>query len=477
MFKRIIVMGTFLILFASCKKMTEVGPPSNLTTGGDVFNFNSTASAVLSGIYTSISKSNFSPFEENLPFIGLYTGLSGDELTLWEGVTDIQGLFYYKNSLTSTVNTNVGGEFWTTLYKYIFVCNSAIEGISASTSLSANVKNHLLGEAKFLRAFFYFYLTNLYNRIPLVLSTKYKESQVASQISQAKVYEQIILDLSDAVKLLSDEYLDGTISQKSELRVRPNRSAAFAFLARVYLYSEKWDLAEQSASLVIANSQYHLEEELGNIFLNTSKEAIWQIQPVNSLKNTEEAFIYILPETGPSFEFYQNPVYLSKSLIKSFEGQDQRRQKWVDSVIVENKIYYYPYKFKIKEFSAPHSEFITPLRLSEQYLIRSEARLMQGKVVEGLEDLNVIRIRANLAPYTSLNVGEFDNAILKERRSELFLEWGHRWFDLKRKGKIDSVMGAESVNKASVWRSEWQWYPIPFSDLILAPQIKQNVGY
>ncbi len=87
--------------------------------------------------------------------MSLNAGLSADEFNLYSGVTNIRLKAYYQNFLTGNI-AGVGSEYWTELYNYIFICNSAIEGLEKSNSLTLAVKNQLIGEAKFMRAFFLF---------------------------------------------------------------------------------------------------------------------------------------------------------------------------------------------------------------------------------------------------------------------------------------------------------------------------------
>ena len=96
-------------------------------------------------------------------------GLSADELSLISGSSsDLRGL--YTNSLTAAISPTL----WSNSYKLIYYANSAIEGLTASTTVSVDVKKQLIGEAKFMRAFLYFYLTNLYGDVPLIMSSDYK---------------------------------------------------------------------------------------------------------------------------------------------------------------------------------------------------------------------------------------------------------------------------------------------------------------
>ena len=123
------------------------------------------------------------------------------------------------------------------------------------------------------------------------------------------------------------------------------------------------------------------------------------------------------------------------------------------------------------------SEYIIVLRLAEQYLIRAEARAQQGNLTGAIEDLDIIRARAGL-PHTAATTREdLLHAIAHERQVELFTEWGHRWFDMKRTNTIDIIMPAVCEQKGGTWDSRWSLYPIPLKEVQRAPNIKQNPGY
>jgi hypothetical protein len=383
----------------------------------------------------------------------LYSGVSGTPL------------FYYTNSLTSS---NVSSGYWESIYPRIFLINSAVEGLSATTTLTPTIRIQLLGEAKFIRAFLYFYLVNLYGDVPLVLSTDYLVNAVMPRTPKSAVWEQIINDLKDAESLLSSNYLKADIFSTSTDRLRPTKWAAAAMLSRVFLYQQKWKDAEIAATTVINNNKLYDTVSLTNgVFNKSSKEAIWQLQPVNTGLNTGEARLFIIPATGPSDA---NPVYLSDILLNSFENGDNRKTAWVKSITLGGTIYNYPYKYTISDLNVPVNEFQVVLRLGELFLIRAEAKAQQGDASGAIDDLNIIRKRARLSNYS----GPTDKftllaAILHERQVELFTEWGHRWLDLKRTGAVDSVMTIVAPQKGSSWNTNSQWYPISQTELQLNP--------
>jgi len=462
-----------MVSFNSCEKLVEVNAPVTSTNALNVFANDATAIAVLTGIYTNMSATG-NDLSGGFTNISTMAGLSADEFELYGGVSNASQTAYYTNSLSSKLG---GYEYWNIIYPYIFKINSAIEGLNSSTGLTFGVKQQLIGEAKFMRALFYFYLTNLYNDVPLVTTTDYKENKGLSRTSSTTIYQQIITDLKDAQNLLSNNYLDASAIQVSSERVRPNKSVATALLARVYLYSGDWVNAETQASDVINNTKLYDTVSLDNVFLKNSIEAIWQLQPVKAGQNTDDAIRFIIPSNGPSNDY---PVYLSNNILNSFEPGDLRKSKWIDSVVPAipgNVAYYFPYKYKATFTSGASTEYLMIFRLAEQYLIRSEARAKQNNISGAQSDLNIIRFRAGL-PTTAANDKEsLISAILHERQVELFSEWGHRWLDLKRANKVDDVMAVVAPQKGGTWNTNWKYYPIPLTDIQMDLNLKQNPGY
>jgi hypothetical protein len=337
------------------------------------------------------------------------------------------------------------------------------------------LKARLNGEAKFLRAFLHFYLVNLYGDVPLVLTSSFETNSLIRRAPVADVYKQIVADLTDAQHLLPDDYSAG----KSE-RIRANAGAATAMLARVYLYTGKWDSAEAQATAVINNAGiYSLVTDLDSTFLKNNSEAIWQLQASFNghiaTSATTEGFIF-----NPYDQYSSPNFYLTAQLLNAFEPNDLRRSHWVDSTDFNDGTniirYFYPYKYKVRKTTADNvSEYSTILRLAEQYLIRAEARAEQNTGLAGaISDLNLIRSRAGLPQLpNSLNQTEVLDAVAQERRIEFFAEYAHRWFDLKRTGRADAVLAP--IKPA--WKPTAVLYPVPYSELQTNPNLVQNPGY
>lgn len=488
-----IVLCLFVLTlsFSSCRKFVEVPPPTSIVTENFVFTTDATAISVMTDIYRSMNAISI----QGASSIALFAGLAADEYKLNDGVVDQSCLSYYKNALSQTSASISGGEHWKPLYNFVFRCNAAIEGLASSSTLTPVIRQQLLGEAKFMRAFFYFYLVNMYGDVPLALTTDPNINALLVRTSKTLVYNQIIEDLKEAKEKLSENFLDVSLLGTSVQRVKPTKWAAAALLARVYLSNGSWTESEQQSSFVIDNTGlFSLLMNLNDVFLKNSREAIWQTQPVDASFNTVEAKALIIPPTGPSIP--SNPVQLGDLLERSFETGDKRTLygNWVDTTIYKlpNGAWdtiSYPYKYKAylpntninnSTGTTNMTEYFMVLRLAEQYLIRAEARAMLGEIGEAQQDLNAIRVRAGLIQVFPPDQAALLHAILKERRHELFCEWGHRWFDLKRTGKIDEVMNIATLLKSNgvvQWQPYQALYPIPLTELQRAPNLVQNAGY
>ncbi|MBO9572080.1 MAG: RagB/SusD family nutrient uptake outer membrane protein [Chitinophagaceae bacterium] len=475
-----------ILIQSSCRKLVDIPQPINSITDEAVYSTDATATAILTGLYTTMSQPRVADFTGKDCF-PIYTSLSSDELYLSGSVLRGTHFSFFQNTLIDDVGA--GGNSWGPLFNYVYRCNASIEGLALSQTLSPGVKQQLLGEAHFLRAFYYFHLVNLFGPVPLATGTNYKINTLLVRAPVAEVYELIISDLKQAQELLNNQFLNGSLNAPSIERIRPTRWAATALLARAYLYIGDYSNATAQATAVIDNSSMFSLLPLNEVFLKNSQEAIWQLQPVTAFFNTEDAKWFIIPPTGFTTE---NIFYLNPSLVNSFEPEDQRRAlgNWIGEIIIDTTPYYYAYKYKnntnnpdinSETGTENMTEYQMMLRLAEQYLIRAEARAQENDLAGAISDLDFIRSRAGLPLIATTNPGITKNALLEailhERRVELFTEFCHRWFDLKRTGKVDAVMSIETPLKGSVWESREALYPLPPTELHKAPNLEQNPGY
>jgi starch-binding outer membrane protein, SusD/RagB family len=452
-----IIAAAFMVLYICCAKFVTVPPPRTELITSTIFTSNATADAAVAGIYSQMMST------EDFPslYITLYGGLSADEFTDYS--TNPFQTQFFANSVNPS-NTNLS-LFWGNAYQYIYAANAVLEGLTNNNSVSASYIKQLTGEALFIRAFCNFYLVNFFGDVPLINSTSYTVNQLAARTSSVIVYDQIIADLKNAQDSLADDY---SFSQGN--RIRPNKFVAAALLARTYLYTRDWQDAISESSAIINNSSlYTLDSDLNQVFILNNPEAIWQLEPVQPNLNTYDGYAFIL--TGdPSVAFGQ--VALTNSLYSSFESGDNRKAAWTSVYFDGTDSFYFPYKYKIQSASTVE-EGLTVFRLAEQYLIRSEAQVQQNMIAGALADLNVVRNRSGLLSVATADQDSLIFLIAKERRSEFFCEFAHRWFDLKRTGTIDQILGTEKPQ----WKATDSLYPIPQTEIQKDPNLSQNSGY
>lgn len=453
--------ASVICAFFSCKKFVEIPPPDSQLSTNLVFSNDATATASLTGIYGQMLRGT--GFYGNFPSFSINGGLLSDELINYQN--DALQIATYNNNLSSTLGS-LSQFYWSNQYNFIYQANAVIEGLNKSTGVSSPIKQQLIGEAKFIRALCHFYLVNLFGDIPLVTTTNYQINNVSIRTPRSEVYQQIISDLLDAQSSLSSNYVSATNTTTTE-KIRPNKTAATALLARVYLYIGDWANAELQSSAVINSPGYSLLSDQNKVFLKNSSEAIWQLQSVNiSNINTFDATTFILTGTPTR-------VSVSNQLLNAFETGDTRKANWIKSITVGSNTYYYPFKYK-QRTDATYSEYTMVLRIAEQYLIRAESEAQLNNIAGAQADLNTIRSRANLGNTTANDKASLLSAIEHERQVELFTEWGHRWLDLKRTNRADAVLGPV---KGTNWQSTDTLFPIPQIEIQNNPKLTQNLGY
>jgi hypothetical protein len=476
--KHIFILTAIYLLYltSACKKIISIPEPVNSITTEAVFAAPAQANSAMAAVYANLSQVYAPAFVNGA--VTIYAGLSADELLNYGGSSNPNDYQFYANALLAA-NGTIGSTLWPQPYFTIYQTNAILSGVEASTGLNDSIKNELTGEALFIRAFSYFYLVNLFGDVPLVLTIDYNKTSLLERTPAADIYKQITTDLKQAQALMRSDY---SYSLATGERIIPNKWAATALLARVYLFLGDYADAYTQSNAIISNSaSYSLTPSLLGVFNANSTEAIWQLKQntnTSSYNATEEGSTFIvLNSPGQS-----NPpnYYLSDSLLSSFEAGDQRYINWVDSTNYNGVTYYFPYKYNVglaqTTPGATATQYYMVLRLAEQLLIRAECEVQgQGAgVAAAIADINIIRSRAGLAPTSATMQTDVQNAIVQERRIELFAEWGHRWLDLKRWGSANTVL---SNDKGSAVLQAALLYPIPVSELIADPNLKQNAGY
>lgn len=445
------------ITFTACEDFLEVEVPEAQLPSDEVYQNIETAEAALAGIYTKLRSETM--LVGNSSGLHVLMGLYADELQYYG--TPGTGLdAFQKHNIVPSLETV--STLWNSSYSIIYETNALLEGVSRSSALTEEEKDKLIGEALFIRGLTHFYLTNLFGAVPYIKTTDYIQNSEVSRLSQEEVIMEVKNDLIEAKSLLIETYLEGE-------RIHPNKWAASAFLARVYLYNEDWAEAEAESSQVIGQTGIYVwEDNLNDVFVKESTAAIWQFKPAEEGSNTSEGSSFILVSAPPI------NVALNPGLVEAMENNDLRKTAWIGEVSDEQNTWYFPYKYKYRKNTGTSMEYAVILRLAEQYLIRAEARAQLSDYEGARQDINRIRLRAGLEETTANTQEELLKVIANERRFEFFTEYGHRWFDIKRTGEAAEVL--EPIKPG--WRPANILLPVPESELLINPNLRpQNPGY
>ena len=457
---RILLPLTILVLLmclVSCDRFVNVDQPNSQLTGSAVFEDNTTATAAMKDVYAKM--------RDNGLLTGKSIGLSNllgqytDELVCYQtGNTTAEP--FYNNALTAS--NGYVQQLWNSTYNQIYAANAVIEGVTASTSLTGTQKNQLVGEALFVRALLHSYLAGVFGGCPYITTTDYQQNSIVHRLSTMAVYDHCIADLEEAATLLPENYI-------STERIRPNQYAAQALLARLYLYSGHWAEASNAASAVLNQTgMYVWEPDLDKVFLKECTSTIWQFSAGGGYANAQEGALFIFNAGPPP------TVALSPTLYNSFATVDLRKSHWTRSITDGTTTWYQPYKYQQDNSSTTTTSYSVMLRLSEQYLIRAEARALQGDLIGAKQDLDFVRINAGLGGTTATTGAALVTAVLEERRFEFFTEVGMRFFDLQRTGALDAVLTPEKPG----WNSTDGLWPVPQSELLINPNLApQNAGF
>lgn len=401
-------------------------------------------------------------------------------------------------------------QIWTEHYEGINKANIALERIPA-INMDGKLKSRLLGEASFLRAFYYFNLVRLYGDVPLLLTDQTKLSIAELQVPRTpkeEVYSQIIKDLTEAAVL----FKNGSAGEPG----RATEGAAKSLLSKVYLTKRDWSNSVKLAEEVIDGPYgYDLFDNYSHVFLpayKNGKEHIFSAQIKGSTISTghlvtpsdiRSGVPGLKGSYGNQLAFYTEGSDKFFSLYKLYSNKDKRKrvsfvtyyisptngQKYFtlnapgDSVPFINKNWDPNYA------TTGHSDAnANILRFAEVLLIHAEAENeLNGPTTKAYTSINKVRKRAGLDDLTlNLTKDQFRDSVYLDRRLELVAEY-HRYFDLIRQtgsevtgvgpeGKGILLKCLKKVGKTNVAAKHYL-YAIPQGEIDRNPKLKQNSGW
>ena len=433
-------------------------------TSENFFTSADNATMAVNGIYNALYDNTLWIFGDVASDDAVKGGNAGDQ-------ADINGI----NDFSATADNGVLNTYWKSTYEIIARANNSIADIPA-IEMDETLKSRLIGEAKFLRAYAYFNLVNIFGKIPLKLAPQNTTEAIYVGLSEVSaVYAQIEKDLKDATDVLPVSYdMD---------HGRITKGAAYALLAKTYLFEKKYTESLTSIKSLEDLQLYELEpvyEDLFKTGAEDSKEVIFGLRYVNndqvSLGNNLNVWFAPSIEGGYYFDA-PTQEYVDAFNEKTALGADDPR---LDASIGRDGK---PW-FNGRTFSASWSEatgylvkkynedMVTgvakaqstipyhAIRYADILLMKAEALNETNATDKAIPEINKVRTRAGLAPILTANQSTLRETIRKERRKELGFEF-HRFFDLMRWGKDVATTVLPDIK----WTEPRFYFPIPQSEI------------
>lgn len=462
-----------LSLSSSCQKYLNLAPIN--ATYDEVFWVNgSNVEKALAGAYGMLREAF--RLDRSYFITGDLAGdnfLMGADLWNYQSFKDEDGGLRLSNAsyLEGSVHN------WTRFYAIVNQCNLIIENINnidiAKFSGGETQKKRLEGEARFLRAYTYFYIARTWGDPVLVKESFADPGNVPSlgRSPEAETLDFCMDDLQTTLDLLDN----------SAATTHANLGAVQALMAQIYAWRHDYANAEKFCDEVINGGNYALEniETYKNIWTGNSNENIFelfmQFDPVSN-EATNGFFNLFLTEPYIKNRQIAAVCYIGEKIINSFPTGDLRFPKIIAPVFGESN--YILIKYDKVDYYDPNNENtyvvsnnLVLMRLADILLLRAEARLANGNVGGALTDLNAIKTRAGLPSYGGS--GELlAEEILDERRRELIGE-GTFAYDAIRMQQLERVF-PNSYTKARIEQKGYYW-PLDLNTLLpQAPLLTQN---
>lgn len=439
-----ILLTALALTTASCSDFLDQNP-DNYISDAAVIKTLSSAKAALNGTYHKLAAESY--------YGGVYydagVNLAADNVT-WTGSLN----FYYDfDTHQYSAENQLLSYAWYAIYATVNQANQVIDKTTVLDDGSETERRRIIAEATVIRSLAFFDLARTWGNIPVVKQATSSPTQFDGvKQTKAKDVYQIVVD--DILAVYND------LSQSSD-RVYVTQAAADAFLARVYLYLEQWDKAEQYASKVINNGNYALGSIQDLIDNKETAESIWELAYSSSFTNQQSTY-WRSPDQGGRHEWGPSKELVQLLAEPTIGGERKAFYQDFSSAQVPD------YFVGTLYHRSTLDDDVILFRLAEQYLIRAEARANQSNLTGAITDLNVIRRRAGIEEIASASSkDEALQLIEDERRVELALE-PHRWFDLIRTHRAEQVLGVKSYQTV---------FPIPYNDIQADKDLVQNDNY
>jgi starch-binding outer membrane protein, SusD/RagB family len=494
--KKYITALTFLIIVigTSCKKFLD-REPKNQMTDQNTWKTESDANSAVSSMYSLFRTAINYP--EGIGHF-MWGDLTADEFSPTQSGADHAsvGSINWQISISSTAATDAGRPMyrlrrWDNFYRVIDQANRVLKFVPIvplseyTTGNPTAVQQRFLGEAYYMRAFTYFYISRIWGDVPLSLETVVDPTQgtALARTPAAQVLDQAISDVQQAIPKLS------WTSNATERNVRATKGAAFALLAHIYAWRGDYDKAASAADSVIIKGGYSYvpRTTYTTIFRGQSTEGIFEISQNKTNEGYETGIgsrtskaPYYLTNTGNSqMPLDQSTLYSRFFTDTTNDIRAKRSMAFLGTTDPITIKYSEPTWITYTSTNNTRPVFLHNIiifRLADIKLLRAEALAAIGNMGGARTILNEVRTQAGLGASAATDANLFE-AIVDERGRELFLE-GHRFYDLVRLAKKTGIVkfGSGSTPRISLGELQQGKYiwPIDPSLIIANPLLTQT---
>lgn len=476
----LLVFASFPLVYVACSESFLERAPLDQPSEATFYQTEADALAAVNSVYDPMQYSQLWKFEITV---------IGNRFNNDTGIIPRPTQFPNGFNTNNTRRLNM----WPALYQAINRANIVLEKIP-EIEMDETLKSRLIGETKFLRGFYYFTLATFFGDVPLRLEATRLDNLAKEKSSFEDVIAQVRLDLNDAISQLQE---------RSEMAPadlgRATVGAARALLGKVELYQENYTEAAAHFEQVINSSEYSLHPVYAELFQagnDNLPESLFEIQHQSNgggwANGSEGSWISgwngVTGQGTINFGF-GGGNQPNQDLVDAYEEGDIRE----DFTIVRDGDDYFGAPFDAAQSATDYGQrkYILPaelepsaadspinyhiIRYADVLLMYAEAlnEINNGPTQAAYDAINAVRARAELnALPMGMSQQEFFDALVQERRVELFLE-AHRTWDLIRWGLGEEVL----TPTVGFIPGLHERLPIPQSELDTNPLMTQNEGY
>lgn len=488
-----IVAGTLWL--TGCSDFLNESDPSNFTVE-NYFTKPEHARSSINAIYTNLREPLNSGFGGGAWMMTEFgTGLA--QTDLGQAVNS-----YFIKDLRNTSDNGYGVTYWQNYYRGIGNANLSIEKIPTIAMDAAEIKK-LLGEAHFLRAFYYFNLVRMFGNVPLVTKPMSLESTELKPAAATPddVYKLIVEDLKTA---------EAAGLPWKDISGKASMGAVKSLLAKVYLTmagyplqkgAAYYDLAAKKAEEVIDSKQFKLFDTYADLHNPAKKnvdENIFMIQfKTQIVPGTIQSAIIPYNKNISQYSDETGGIYATADFVKSYDPADLRakekqffftkftNEKDRNQVVDLGGYFIYKHFDTVAQTSTANSDLNwSVIRYADVLLIYAEAsNEVNGPSAKAYDAVNATRTRAELPNLTGLSKDQLREAVWKERWYELCFE-NITWFDMVRLRKAFNVTTKQFDNYVGhkfsygpVVTERELLFPLPTNEIRNNTNLKQNKGY